>query len=443
MLGVLLAALVNVVDAAPDAPCMDAVRVERVRAAVDGPGVRLALRRTASGALGVALSAKGRPSLEREVPVDAGACDAVERVVVSLVRAWLSSPMVPVRVDAGIVAARGDAGPDTDAGVARFGTGASGDLVSDAGAASGGVAIAAGEKGTDAGVNAPVAASGLGSTAREKATDAGVNAPVATSGFGNAARERATAAGVTAPPSTGGVATTASEDLTDGGVATGAIDPTTSGKTADGRSVTAAGDRAIDMASSTRSDAGVSANEATASSAAGASSTARSSWTFGAGLFGGIASGSTSDVLPQGLLSLDATWRWLGVALDVGLSGALSRQVAPGSVSASWQWLSLSARAAWPVTRRLLLDVQVGARVHRLSASAAGFSQVEPPQALLSVGGVASVGASFTLVGPVGVSLRGSGALRPPERFVITDLGPVLDLGAFEGAVFAGVVTRW
>ncbi|MBL8923145.1 MAG: hypothetical protein JNJ54_30120 [Myxococcaceae bacterium] len=147
-------------------------------------------------------------------------------------------------------------------------------------------------------------------------------------------------------------------------------------------------------------------------------------------------------MLPLGTLTLDVTRGWWGAALDVGFSGASSRRIDPGSVSAAWQWLSLSARGAWAVTQRLLVELQAGVRGLRLDAVATGYDRVEPRQVLLSFGGVASVGASFTLVGPLAVSVRATGVVKPPERFVITNVG-VFDLGALEATVSAGAVVRW
>lgn len=164
---------------------------------------------------------------------------------------------------------------------------------------------------------------------------------------------------------------------------------------------------------------------------------------LGLSVLGGVSSGTTADVLPQALLSFDLVWRWLGVALDVGLSGGVKQTVAPGEVVASWQWLSLSGRAVWSPTERLLLDVQLGARAHRLVASATGFTMNEPAQSLFSVGGVGSIGASVRLLGPFGVTVRATGVVKPPERFVITNVPQALDFGALEGAVHAGLFARW
>jgi hypothetical protein len=166
-------------------------------------------------------------------------------------------------------------------------------------------------------------------------------------------------------------------------------------------------------------------------------------WTFGAGLFGGIASGATSQVLPTGAFTLDATRGRFGAALDVGLSRETTAERSPGAVASSWQWLSISARLAIPLLERLLLEVQLGVRGYRVTARASGFEVVSPEQVLLSVGAVGSVGVSFRVVGPLGVSLRLVGNTRRPEAFLVEGLGSVLETGAFEGGALAGLVARF
>ncbi len=116
-------------------------------------------------------------------------------------------------------------------------------------------------------------------------------------------------------------------------------------------------------------------------------------WTFGAGLFGGVASGATAQVLPTGLFTLDITRGLFGAALDVGLSRETSAERSPGTVASSWQWLSVSARLAIPLL--------------------------------------------------VGVSLRLVGHTRRAESFRVEGLGPVLETGPFEGSALAGLVARF
>jgi len=201
-------------------------------------------------------------------------------------------------------------------------------------------------------------------------------------------------------------------------------------------------DRGMVTSSGGLSDAGAPLVEA-ATEAPGDAGTDAPRWLVGVGVLGGIASGTTTDVLPQGLLSLDVTRGWFGVALDVGLSSNVSRQVSPGTVNSSWQWLSLSARAAWSPLQRVSLEAQLGLRGHRIVAVASGYAETKPEQQLSSIGAVGSVGASVRILGPVGLTLRATGVLKPPERFTIDNLGAVLDLGSLEGGVHAGVVVWW
>ena len=170
-------------------------------------------------------------------------------------------------------------------------------------------------------------------------------------------------------------------------------------------------------------------------------------WTFGVGVLGGVASGATNDVLPAGQLVVDVTRGWLGAAVDVGLSGEVVSIRDDGSARSSWQWVSASTRLAIPVRDRLLLEAQLGVRGYRVLANASGFAQVDPQQVLFSVGAAGSVGASFRLVGPVGISLRLTGNTRLAESFIIERPGgvrdTVLSTGPLEGSVLAGLVARF
>lgn len=405
MLSLLVSLLVGGVEVAPGTPCVDGRAAERLAAQVPG-GVSVALTLARPQVVLVVLSSPGRPSLRREVPASEAECEAVERVVLALVRSWSAMSPRTKRADAGVVASSFDTSSEFDGGTRTQ------RQTSDAG-------VRASTQATDAGTPPAqvIARSGL---------DAGVSTPVITTS--------ALDGGVSTPP-----------------IATPALDPGVKARAQviavlesdAGVTVTAAQDgtmSATDSITSSRSDAGVIPS-LPESMDAGVSPP--SDVRIGLSLLGGISSGTTADVLPQGLLSIDLVWRWVGVALDVGLSGGVKQTVAPGEVIASWQWLTLSGRAVWAATERLQLDVQLGARAHRLVASATGFTQNEPAQTLFSIGGVGSLGASLRLLGPVGVTVRASGVVKPPERFVITNVQQALDFGAFEGAVHAGLFVRW
>lgn len=471
------------------------------------PDSTLSLRRARGDVLEVTLKPKGAAPMHREVPAAARDCAGVERVVVALVKAWLASPVMvagagrdggaPVdgggspseagsRVDArGVVtagvdgglstAARGDvAGAATAVRSAVDGgpvTPARGDVGDAATAVRSGVdgGLSTAVRGDVAGSATPVPPALDGgrvttkvgsatSTSLGARSDGGANtAPFAAVGsraevereLGDGGLDTAARAGVgSRAVIKGGPLGPALGEIeramgwrADGGVGNRA--DVADGATTDGASGSAAefdGGVQPSDAGMTRASPTTKPDDLSALADAGADP---SPWSFGVGLLGGIASGTTTDVVPQGLLSVDVTRRWFGVALDVGLSGNVSRQVPPGAVTSSWQWLSLSARAVWEPLRRVSLDAQLGVRAHRIVALATGYAETKPEQQLLSVGAVGSVGASVRIVGPVGLTVRATGVVKPPERFTIDNLGAVLDLGTLEGGVHAGVVVRW
>ncbi len=413
----LLAVVVSVasasVEVAPDAPCVDAGFAQKLSSA--GVGVpseaALTLRRARADVLEVTLTPRGAAPMRREVPATARDCAGVDRVVVALLKAWLTSPVMKARAgrDGGDVRQSTPVGDFTDGGApsssrpgeASVSPGATAQVV-DGGVADGGALDSAGR------VKAPLADGGA---LRFKEGAAVVGST------------RLAEAGVKPPPLEGPVVNASQTVLlTDGGSQkpSSLLEPVLVASADGGGPLEVAG-------AEVAPDAGLDAPR----------------WLVGVGVLGGIASGTTPDVLPQGLLTLDVTRGWFGAALDVGLSGAVSRQVAPGAVTSSWQWLSLSARAGWSPLQRVSLEAQLGLRGHRIAAVASGYSETKPQQQLVSVGAVGSVGASVRILGPVGLTLRATGVLKPPERFTIENLGPVLDLGALEGGVHAGVVVRW
>ena len=465
-MSILLAVVVSVlgasVEVAVDAPCVEAAFSGRLANAgvVLPPDTTLSLRRAPRDVLEVTLKPKGAAPMRREVPAAARDCAGVERVVVALVKAWLASPVMVAR-------AGRDGGARVDGGaVLRVDGGAMSALV-DAGS------LRVAGSGVDAEVDGGPVTVARGevsgaATAVRSAVDTGpVTLPpgdvagaarsgvegatvIPGGGVGSAATPaRSGVDGATVLPSRGDVrdaTTTPVAARSDGGSVTpsrveGAVDDS---RRASVRAMPDAG--SVEGAPASSLDPEVTRRTSLADGGAAATADAGSDaplWSFGVGLLGGIASGTTTDIVPQGLLSVDVSRGWFGVALDVGLSGDVSRQVPPGAVSSSWQWLSLSARAVWEPLRRVSLDAQVGVRAHRIVAVATGYAETKPEQQLLSLGAVGSVGASVRIVGPVGLTVRASGVVKPPERFTIDNLGAVLDLGSLEGGVHAGVVVRW
>jgi hypothetical protein len=375
------------VEVAPTTPCVDASFTQKLASAgVVVPGdATLTLRPARTDVLEVTLSLRGTAPLRREVPSTLRDCAGVDRVVVALVKAWLSSA-VPTR-------------PVPDGG-----THLDGNLQQPA-------------RGKTEAIDEPASAD-RGTTTSET-------------------KVRPVDAGVTTQRAAVLPADDKTSDTTSG------IPPRVMDSAVPGSPVTL-----DDAKSSISSDAGIDGGIAVAALVVDpplvlpkGKDTRR--WRFGAGLLGGIATGPTSDIVPQGVVSVDVARGWFGAALDVGLSGTLSRQVAPGTVSSSWQWVSLSARAVWAPLPRLLFEVQLGARGQRIVAVAKGYSETKPEQQQLSVGAVGSLGVCVLIIGPVGLTVRATGVIKPRERFIIDNLGPILDLEALEGGVHAGVVARW
>ncbi|MDP3235576.1 MAG: hypothetical protein Q8N26_22520 [Myxococcales bacterium] len=495
LLAVVVSVLGASVEVAVDAPCVEAAFSGRLANAgvVLPPDTTVSLRRARGDVLEVTLKPRGAAPMRREVPAAARDCAGVERVVVALVKAWLASPVMVaragrdggalvdggavVRVDGGAMSALVDAGslrvagsgvdaevdggpvtPALSSAMTVVRSGVDGGPVT---LSPGDVSATAVRSAVDGGpaTLSPGDVSGA-ATAVRSAVDAG---PVAQSpgDVSGAARMGVDAGPVTSSPgdvagaARSGVdgatvvrdATTTPGARPDGGFVTpsrvdGAADDT---RRASVREMPDAG--SVEGAPASSLDPEVTRLTSLADGGAVAATadagTDAPLWSFGVGLLGGIASGTTTDIVPQGLLSVDVSRGWFGAALDVGLSGDVSRQVPPGAVSSSWQWLSLSARAVWEPLRRVWLDAQVGVRAHRIVAVATGYAETKPEQQLLSLGAVGSVGASVRIVGPVGLTVRASGVVKPPERFTIDNLGAVLDLGTLEGGVHAGVVVRW
>ncbi|MBE2252720.1 MAG: hypothetical protein IAE78_24530 [Myxococcus sp.] len=395
MLLAVLLSVVGAVEMTPDAPCVDAGLAQRLASAgvVLPAGARLSLRRAPGDSLEVTLSPRAGAPMRRAVPSASRDCAAVERVVVALVKAWLTAPAMTGRFGS----ADGGHGSEP-AGPPAQREGAS--------------AKGASERWSQG----ELADGGLRERTDTAASTVSVVEP-RTQGDGGGAR-----AAVNGAPSASwpGVDDGGSRERTDTAPSEGGFEALGQGDGGLPPGATAA-------APPTQADAAL----------------VPSLWRFGVGLLAGVSSGTTVDVLPQGLLALEVSRGWFGVALDVGLSGQLARDVAPGRVSASWQWVTLSARATWAPLGRVLLDAQLGARAHRVGAFATGFSETKPEQQLLSLGLAGSVGGSVFVLGPVGLVVRATGVVKPPERFTIDNLGAVLDLGGLEGAVHAGVFARW
>ena len=162
---------------------------------------------------------------------------------------------------------------------------------------------------------------------------------------------------------------------------------------------------------------------------------------FEAAVLGGISGGATDPITAAGsVLAGFSIGRW-GVLVEAGLESERARRVAPVRVTASMQWLSVSFRVAFELFEALTLDLALGARGWRISATATGVD-VATDDVALNGGPALSAGLSWRLVGPLFLHLRPSLALRlSPVSLNVEPLGRILLLqpwtyGATLGALF-------
>lgn len=107
-------------------------------------------------------------------------------------------------------------------------------------------------------------------------------------------------------------------------------------------------------------------------------------------------------------------------------------------MSASFQWLTLSARAGL-VLGGFDLEVGLGVRLTRLTATATHV-EVATPRVLWALGGGASVAARRRLTGPLCVELRLLGGLRSQaERLTVDGATSSLNLDVLEFQALLGV----
>lgn len=159
-------------------------------------------------------------------------------------------------------------------------------------------------------------------------------------------------------------------------------------------------------------------------------------------LLGGGAIGPTSAVTGAGQLGASLSFSRFGAALDLGLESQRTGTVEPASVDTSAQWASLSGFLHGAPLERLRLRVGAGLRGWRFAASSAGVLDAQSTQ-VFSFGGAVWADGSFRVVGPLSLQAALVGAARwRPERFLVTNLGPVLELSPFSATALIGVSIR-
>jgi hypothetical protein len=132
----------------------------------------------------------------------------------------------------------------------------------------------------------------------------------------------------------------------------------------------------------------------------------------------------------------------LGASLDATIEGTTARVASSGHLGTTFQWLTLSARWRFTWLERLSLDLGLGVRGSRLTATATGFSTNETAT-LYSLGPAVTASLWVRVLGPLQVVVRASTALRlPADQFVVAQ-GPTFSVGAWQAGVVAGLAVAW
>ncbi len=164
--------------------------------------------------------------------------------------------------------------------------------------------------------------------------------------------------------------------------------------------------------------------------------------TLTVGALGGGGYGPTSTIAPLGQLQVAFSIGRLGALLEGGLQTTRAAEVASIRVETTTQWLSLSPRVHFNPHERLQLDVALGLRLWNIGAQSSNAT-LSKHLDVFAWGGVLSAGASYRVVGPMSVTLRGFGSVRNSRaRFVIDGVGPILDLEPWEAGLMLGVEFR-
>ena len=130
-----------------------------------------------------------------------------------------------------------------------------------------------------------------------------------------------------------------------------------------------------------------------------------------------------------------------GLSVDVAIEGSSVMSAAQGQLTATFQWLTLSARWrwAWP---RVSLDAGLGVRGSRLTAASSGFTRTEAVT-LYSVGPAVSGTLWVRVLGPLELLFRASAALRLPGDQLVISQGPTFAVGEGQLAAVLGLAVAW
>jgi hypothetical protein len=368
--------------------------------------------------------------IERRVPVDAGDCGAVKRVVATLIRTWLEHPPPP--------GALGQSGAAvTDAVATSLKPPASKILPSTGAVARNGPATGAV---LPTATTAPPTGAADGAAVSSKSTSLAITTPL-----------EARASARAAPPSDV-VAEAASSSQPPLAAADEAAKATPDDAAPVAARVTQFTPPPDDVA---RTPAPVAAAASPATPATRAESPAtvvaspgappaqaRRSWALTAAVLGGVSGGPTPTAVPTGQLAVELDITRFGAGVDLGLEGTRTVAGAHGSAFVSQSWLTLAGKFRQPLNRWLAVTALLGVRGFYIRAGANGFTTTRTAE-LFGAGPALSLGAEATL-GPVTVMLRAVGALRfPSENLVIDGLGDVMTLKIGQACLIAGLGWRF
>jgi hypothetical protein len=153
----------------------------------------------------------------------------------------------------------------------------------------------------------------------------------------------------------------------------------------------------------------------------------------------GVAGGPAPTATPLGSASFHVGNPWFGAELEGGFAGAVQQSFGDGTVRASMQWLTLSARVDVPVFARMRFEGLVGLRGTRIGVTAEGYDVVHNTE-LYALGAYAAAGLDIRLIGPLSLVFRGVFTLRFPEDHLVIDgVGEALTLRVWQVGAEGGL----
>lgn len=156
---------------------------------------------------------------------------------------------------------------------------------------------------------------------------------------------------------------------------------------------------------------------------------------------GGVRALVDAPVSPSGSALLDVGRSAWGASLEGAFDADVTLSAEGGTLTFNSQSVTLSARwrLAW---ERLSLDLGVGVRGFRISATPAGFSR-NTPATLFSLGPAVSATVWVRVAGPLQLLLRAATALRFPADQLNISNGPAFRLGPWQVGAVAGLALAW